>query len=83
MRQPHSADRILREKGLNSELKEVLSMKTEYIFYTVGIIFMIAAVLYFTWDYLFQLARSLKIAALLLLTLFFYFMANFLRERDL
>jgi hypothetical protein len=58
-------------------------MKTEYIFYTVGIIFMIAAVLYFTWDYLFQLARSLKIVSLILLTLFFYFMANFLRERDL
>lgn len=57
-------------------------MKTEYIFYTVGIIFMIAAVLYFTWDYLFQLARSLKVAALLLLTLFFYFMANLLKERD-
>ncbi|MEM3154566.1 MAG: hypothetical protein QW165_03325 [Candidatus Woesearchaeota archaeon] len=58
-------------------------MKTEYLFYTVGIIFMIAAVLYFTWDYLFQLARSLKIVSLMLLTLFFYFMANFLRERDL
>jgi hypothetical protein len=58
-------------------------MKTEYIFYTVGIIFMIAAVLYFTWDYLFQLARSLKVVALLLLTLFFYFMANLLKERDL
>jgi len=57
-------------------------MKTEYIFYTVGIIFMIAAVLYFTWDYLFQLARSLKITALILLTLFFYFMANFLRRHD-
>ncbi len=58
-------------------------MKTEYIFYTVGIIFMIAAVLYFTWEYLFQLARSLKIVALLLLTLFFYSMANFLKERDI
>lgn len=58
-------------------------MKTEYIFYTVGIIFMIAAVLYFTWDYLFQLARSFKIVALLLLTMFFYFTANYLRERDL
>lgn len=57
-------------------------MKTEYIFYTVGIIFMIAAVLYFTWEYLFQLARSLKIVALLLLTLFFYFIANFLKERE-
>lgn len=60
-----------------------MPMKTEYLFYTVGIIFMIAAVLYFTWDYLFQLARSLKIVSLMLLTLFFYFMANFLRERDL
>jgi len=57
-------------------------MKTEYIFYTVGIIFMIAAILYFTWDYLFQLSRSLKVVALILLTLFFYFMANFLRKRD-
>ncbi len=57
-------------------------MNTEYIFYTVGIIFMIAAVLYFTWDYLFQLARSLKVVALLLLTMFFYFMANWLKERD-
>jgi hypothetical protein len=44
---------------------------------------MIAAVLYFTWEYLFQLARSLKIVALLLLTLFFYSMANFLKERDI
>ena len=58
-------------------------MKTEYIFYTVGIVFMIAAVLYFTWEYLFQLARSLKVVVLLLLTLFFYFMANFLRRIDL
>lgn len=57
-------------------------MNTEYIFYTVGIIFMIAAVLYFTWDYLFQLARSLKVVALLLLTMFFYFMANWLKERE-
>lgn len=58
-------------------------MKTEYIFYTVGVIFAIAAVLYFTWEYLFALAKSLKIFSLLLLTLFFYFIASFLRERDL
>ena len=58
-------------------------MKTEYIFYTVGIIFMIAAVLYFTWDYLFQLARSMKVVALVLLTMFFYFGANYLRESEL
>jgi len=57
-------------------------MKTEYIFYTVGIIFAIATILYFTWEYLFDLARSFKVIALILLTLFFWFLANYLRERD-
>lgn len=57
-------------------------MKTEYIFYTVGIIFTIATILYFTWEYLFDLARSFKVIALVLLTLFFWFLANYLRERD-
>ena len=57
-------------------------MKVEYIFYTVGIIFAIATILYFTWEYLFDLARSLKILALVLLTLFFWFIAKYLEERD-
>jgi len=56
-------------------------MKTEYIFYTVGIIFTIATILYFTWEYLFDLARSLKVITLSLLTLFFWFVGNYLRER--
>jgi len=42
---------------------------------------MIAAVLYFTWDYLFALARSLKVVVLLLLATAFYFSANYLKER--
>ena len=58
-------------------------MKTEYIFYTVGVIFALAAVLYFTWEYLFSLARIFKIIALLCLTAFFWFVANYLRERDI
>jgi hypothetical protein len=58
-----------------------MALQTEYIFYTVGVIFAIAAVLYFTWEYLFELARSLKVVSLVLLTLFFWFMANELRER--
>ena len=58
------------------------AMKTEYIFYTVGIIFAIATILYFTWEYLFELARSLKVTALVLLTLFFWFLGSYLRERD-
>ena len=58
-------------------------MRTEYIFYTVGIIFAIATILYFTWEYLFDLARSFKVIALVLLTLFFWFMAGYLKEREL
>ena len=57
------------------------TMKTEYIFYTVGIIFALAAVLYFTWEYLFSLARFVKIIVLLSLTSFFWFIGNWLRER--
>jgi len=58
-------------------------MKTEHIFYTVGIIFAVAAIIYFTWEYLFDLARPLKVGALILLTLFFWFLAGYLQERDL
>ncbi len=57
-------------------------MNTEYIFYTVGIIFLIAAVLYFTWEYMFQMSRMFKIIALFLLTGFFLFIANQLKGRD-
>lgn len=58
-------------------------MKVEYIFYAVGVIFAIAAVVYFTWEYLFELGRPLKITVLLLLTLAFYFLANYLRRRGI
>lgn len=68
--------------SLNKPFIFLSMMKTEYIFYTVGVIFAIAAILYFTWEYLFSLARFVKIIVLLLLTSFFWFMANWLRERD-
>ena len=58
-------------------------MKIEYIFYSVGAIFGLATVLYFTWEYLFQLGRSIKVVVLLLLALFFFFMANYLKGRDI
>jgi len=58
-------------------------MKLEYIFYTVGALFGIATVLYFTWEYLFQLGRALKVTVLLLLAIFFFLIANYLKERDI
>ena len=60
-----------------------MKMKLEYLFYAFGIIFAIAAIVYFTWEYLFELGRPLKITVLALLTLAFFFLANYLRERDL
>jgi hypothetical protein len=56
-------------------------MDVEYIFYTVGVIFAIAAVLYFTWEYFFSLGPSLKITVLFLLTAFFWSTGNYLKER--
>lgn len=58
-------------------------MRTDVVFYTVGIIFALATILYFTWEYLFDLSRSLKVIILALLTVFFWFMAAHLKERDL
>ena len=57
-------------------------MKTDIVFYTVGVIFALATILYFTWEYLFDLSRSLKVVILVLLTLFFWFIAAYLRECD-
>lgn len=58
-------------------------MKTEYIFYTIGTVFAIAAVVYFTWEYFFQLGRAMKITVLLLLSVMLYHIANELRRKDL
>lgn len=58
-------------------------MKTEYVFYTVGVIFAIATIIYFTWEYLFELAVSFKVIILILLTLFFWFIASYLKGCDL
>ncbi len=58
-------------------------MKTETIFFIVGILFLIATILYFTWEYLFNLSRGMKTIVIGALVLFFWFMANFLKERDI
>jgi len=58
-------------------------MRIEYIFYTVGIIFTVATVLYYVWEYLYNVARIFKVMSLILVTLFFWFMAKYLQERDL
>jgi hypothetical protein len=60
-----------------------MAMKLEYIFYTVGALFGMATVLYFTWEYLFQLGRAIKVIVLLLLAMFFFLLANYLRGRDI
>ncbi len=58
-------------------------MKTETIFFTVGVLFLIATILYFTWEYLFNLSRGMKVITIASLVLFFWFMGNHLKERDL
>jgi len=58
-------------------------MKAQYIFYIIGIVFLFATVAYFSYQYLFQLANSIKAVILAFLTIIFFFIADFMAERDI
>ena len=73
----------MKPRNLYSCAAQAFIVKTETIFYSIGIIFALATILYFTWEYLFDLSRVLKVIIPVLLTLFFWFLASYLRERDL
>ena len=57
-----------------------MAIKTEFVFYVIGILFAIAAVIYFSYAYLFDLARSMKLLSLGLLTVSTFLTATYLRE---
>ncbi|MBI2145637.1 hypothetical protein HYU18_04950 [Candidatus Woesearchaeota archaeon] len=57
-------------------------MKAEYIFFTIGLIFLFSTIAYFSYNYLFSMANSAKTGSLLLLTVAFFFLGNVLKQRD-
>ncbi len=60
-----------------------MSMKIGYIFYAIGTIFLIAALLYFTWEYILNLARFMKAIVIFLLAVMFYFFSVWLNGRNM
>jgi hypothetical protein len=57
-------------------------MDVEKLFYVGGTLFAVAAVLYFTWEYLILLPRSIKTVMLFALTGLFFFTGEYLREHE-
>lgn len=57
-------------------------IKPQYIFYVIGIVFVFATVAYFSYEYLFELLDVTKAIILGALSVVFFFVADFLAERD-
>lgn len=57
-------------------------MKTETIFYLVGGLFGLAAIVYFTWEYFLSFSKGVKVAMLICLVIAFFFLGMILRQRD-
>ena len=58
-------------------------MKIENLFYTLGIIFAIIAVIYFTWEYIMNLSNLAKLIIMIALFIMFFFIGKELERRDL
>lgn len=57
-------------------------MKIQNVFYTVGVIFIIAAVLYFTREYIRELPNSIKALLLIVSVIVSFIIAELLRGGD-
>jgi len=57
-------------------------VKAQYIFYIIGIIFLFATVAYFSYEYLFSLSDIVKTIILVCLVIVFFFVADFMAERE-
>ncbi len=57
-------------------------MKIQNIFYTVGVIFIIVAVLYFTREYIKELPDPIKVLLLIVSVIVAFIIAEFLRGAD-
>lgn len=58
------------------------TVKAQYIFYVIGIVFLFATIAYFSYEYLFSLSDIVKTIILLCLIVIFFFLADYLAGRD-
>jgi hypothetical protein len=58
-------------------------MHIEKLFYTIGVIFAIATILYFTWEYILEFSDSVKSIMLVCLAVMFFFIGEVMRRFDI
>jgi len=58
-------------------------MGIENIFYTIGVVLAIIAVVYFTWEYIVNLSNLAKLIIMIALFIMFFFIARDLERRNL
>ena len=63
--------------------REVLVMKLQVIFYGIGLIFLFAAVSYFSYEYLMDLSYLAKTVILFLASIIVFTIAHLMRGRDI
>lgn len=59
-----------------------IMVQAQYIFYVIGIIFLFSTIAYFAYQYLFDLSDIVKTIILVCLAIVFFFVAEFMAERD-
>ena len=74
--------RFINKKRLKLYMKKRDMMKIQYIFYTVGVIFIIATVIYFTKEFIVNLPDPIKLVLLIISVVVSFIVAEFLREAD-
>jgi len=57
-------------------------MRLENIFYTIGIIFILAAVIYFTREFIVNLTDPIKLVLLIIATVAVFILAELFRGKD-
>ena len=58
-------------------------MNIQNLFYALGTLFILIAVLYFTWAYLVNLSEEVKVVILFCLVVIFFSVGRFLQERGI
>ena len=58
-------------------------MRFEWLFYTLGIIFLFATVSYFAYNYLSFISDSIKLIILILMIIIFFFLGELMEGKDI
>ncbi len=60
---------------------DIKNMNFQVVFYVIGIIFLFAATIFFSYEYIFNLSQQVKAMLLFLLVIVFFFFGEYLRSR--